>query len=725
MNEVKSVPSPPEVQFTPYHTALRCLFLIARHHGVELSPESLVRVGQADIFASTLQVMRELGLKGNVLRNQSWRKLNKLGKIFPAIAVQKDGNWVIVLDLIPAPDGKLSAAILNPQAEQAGMIVLSREQFVESWSGTLLLCAHESDPSNTGEPFGLRWFVPEVMRQWRSLRDVAIAALMSSVLAFTTPLMFQIIVDKVISHRSYNTLYVLILVFVVSMLFDALFGYVRQFIMLFASNKIDSRLALITFQHLLSLPLRFFESNSAGVLTRHMQQTDVVRGFLTGRLFQMLLDLVSMPILFLVLASYSMKLTLVVCAFSLSIAGVIGLIMPYFRRQLEALYQAEGARQALLVETLHGMPTVKALALEPSRKTMWDDRVANSVRRFVGVGRIAALAAVLTDSLEKVMRFSVLGLGAYDVFDGSLTIGSLVAFNMLSGRMTGPLVQIVGLINEYQQTALAVKMLGTVMRHPPERDPKQIGSRPRLSGVVSFDNVTFRYHGAATPAVNGVSFKVEEGQMIGLVGRSGSGKSTVTRLIQSIHTAQEGVIKLNGADVRQIDLNHLRRSIGVVLQENFLFRGSIRENIAAANPDASLEQVMEAARLAGADEFIDRLPESYETLAEENGSNFSGGQRQRIAIARALLSQPRLLIFDEATSALDPESEAIVQENLNLIARDRTMIIVSHRLSSLARSDAILVMEQGKVLDFAPHATLVERCDVYRHLWLQQTQHLR
>jgi ATP-binding cassette subfamily B protein len=389
------------------------------------------------------------------------------------------------------------------------------------------------------------------------------------------------------------------------------------------------------------------------------------------------------------------------------------------------LYRAEGERQADLVETIHGMRAVKSLALEPIRKASWDTKVAASVSRRGSVGRIGAMANVLTGWLEKMMQLSILGLGAMEVFDGHLSIGALVAFTMLSGRVTGPLVQIVALINEYQQTALSVKMLGKVMDHAPERDPQQRGIRPHITGRLEFQNVRFRYDGSATPALNDVSFTIEQGQVIGVVGRSGSGKTTLTRLIQGIHTAQEGLIRLDGADLRHIDLAHLRRGIGVVLQDNILFRGSIYDNIAAARADATLDEVMEAARLAGADEFIERLPRSYETMVEESAANFSGGQRQRIAIARALLTKPRLLLFDEATSALDPDSEAIVQQNLAEIALGRTMIIVSHRLSTLARADAILVLDGGAVADFAPHTVLLERCAIYRHLWQQQTRYMQ
>jgi ATP-binding cassette subfamily B protein len=323
------------------------------------------------------------------------------------------------------------------------------------------------------------------------------------------------------------------------------------------------------------------------------------------------------------------------------------------------------------------------------------------------------------------MQIAVLGLGAALVFEGSLTIGALVAFTMLSGRVTGPLVQIVTLINEAQEAALSVRMLGTVMNARPERRAQDRLSRPPLHGALRFEDVTFRYPGAAVPALDRVSFRVEQGQVVGVVGRSGSGKTTLTRLIQGIHAAQDGLIRFDEADLRTIELDHLRRHVGVVLQENLLFRGTLRENIAAARPGAPLPEVLEAARLAGALEFIERLPRALDTMVEEGGSNFSGGQRQRIAIARALLTRPPLLILDEATSALDPDSEAIIQANLAEIARGRSMIVVSHRLSSLVGADAILVLEQGRVADFAPHAVLLQRCEVYRHLWRQQTQHLR
>jgi len=709
---------------SPHHTALRCLFVVCLHRGVQLKPIDFGEVKETDTLGSVLRVLQKVGLRGKPLHRSNWKKLAALGYAFPMMALQKSGNWVVVLNTVESVEGP-AVTVLDPLSEQGGASVVPRAQFVAAWSGSLILCKRVRPANEEHRPFGLRWFLPEILRHGHLFRDVAVAALMSAAIAFAIPLMFQILIDKVITHRSYQTLFSLVLIFAVLTLFDGVFSYTRQYLMLFITTKIDGRLASRTFRHLLSLPLFFFEGTTAGVLARHMQQTETIRQFLTGRLFQTMLDALALPLMLGMLLLYSVKLTLVVLGFSLAIAGIIAVMVPSFRRRLEQLYAAEGSRQAHLVETIHGMRTVKSIALEPVRMTAWEAKVAQGVQRRATVGRIAALAGVLTQGLDKLMQMAVIGLGAMDVFDGRLSIGALVAFNMISGRVTGPLVQIVGLINEYQEAALAVKMLGIVMQHPPERDPAHVGIAPPISGNMEFSGVTFRYHAAGPAVLDRVSFAVRAGQVIGVVGRSGSGKTTVTRLIQGIQSAQEGMIRLDGIDIRHIDLAHLRRSIGVVLQENFLFRGTIRDNIAAARPDAPLAEIVEAARMAGADEFIDRLPTSYETMVEENGANFSGGQRQRIAIARALMMRPRLLIFDEATSALDPESEAIVQEHLGQIAHGRTLLIVSHRLTSLAHADAILVLEHGKVVDFAPHAVLLQRCEVYQRLWRQQTSSLQ
>jgi ATP-binding cassette subfamily B protein len=711
----------------PELTALRCLFLLAMHHGLQLRPEDLPLTTAPDMVPKVLRAMRQVGLRGRALRNCSWLTARSLGSAFPVLAIRRDGGWIILVHVLPGPDGAGYAAVFDPAEEQSGVTLLPQAQFCADWSGTLILCRRYHALTDEQQPFGLRWFLPELLRHRSLFRGVALATLVSSLIGFSIPMLLQVLIDKVITHQAHQTLLVVVLVFVLLTLFDGFFTYVRQHLMLIAGNRIDARLGSRTFRHLLSLPLPFFETHPAGVLARHMQQTEKVRHFLAGRLLQTMLDAAMLPLLLILLAFYSLSLTIVVLGFSAAIATVIGLMVPAFRQRLNRLYEAEGARQAHLVETLHNMRAVKSLVLEPARQRAWDDQVAAAIRRHAEVGRISVAGTVATGMLDRMSQVAVLALGAMQVFDGALSVGALVAFNMLSGRVTGPLVQIVTLINEYQDASVSVRMLGTVMNTHPEGATGGQNSRtarPEIGGAVQFEEVVFRYSGAAVPALDRLSFRVEDGQMIGVVGRSGSGKTTVTRLIQAIHAPQSGLIHLDGIDIRHIELAHLRRSMGVVLQENLLFRGTIRDNIAAARPDAPLGDVLEAARLSGAEEFIERLPMSFDTRVEENGANFSGGQRQRIAIARALLTRPRLLILDEATSALDPDSEAILQANLFEIARGRTTIIVSHRLSALVRADAILVLDQGRMADFGPHAALLSRCDTYRHLWQQQTRFL-
>jgi ATP-binding cassette subfamily B protein len=424
------------------------------------------------------------------------------------------------------------------------------------------------------------------------------------------------------------------------------------------------------------------------------------------------------------LFAYSVKLAFIVLAFTLVIASIIAALLPAYRRRLDALYSAEGKRQALLVETIHGMRTVKALAIEPTQRRIWDQLSAEAITTHFRVGQISISGAAVTDFLGKLMPVTIIIIGAQGVFDGTMTVGVLIAFQMLSGRVVSPLIQIVGLINEYQKTELSVRMLGEVMNRPSEGRGGVAGLRPVFKGEISFDNVTFRYPGSSSTALDGANFTIPAGAVVGIVGRSGSGKTTLTKLIQGLYPVQEGLVRFDGVDAREIDLAHLRRQVGVVLQENFLFRGSVRENITMTKPDASFEEVVAACRAAGADEFIERMPQGYDTILEENASNLSGGQKQRLSIARSLLAKPRVLILDEAASALDPESEAIFIKNLSQIAVGRTVVMISHRLSTLVNAHAILVMQRGHLADCGTHQELLGRCETYQQLWNQQTSHL-
>ena len=713
---------------TKKQTALQCLVHIARHYGINTSVEQLVHehsLGTEEPDQQRiLRISKDLGLKAKFVTTQ-WHELGDLGQVFPVIARLKNGNYVIIVDTRRDATGAIDQiALFDPLAVRGGgsdFLFLSQEKFEAAWSGELFLTKREYRLADEEQPFSLRWFIPEILRQKTAFIDVAFAALFIYVIALVTPIFFQIVIDKVLVNEAHQTLKVIGIGIVIALVFDAVLDFLRNYLLLHATNKIDIRTAIRTFSHLLKLPVQFFDRVSAGVLTKHMQQTSAIREFLTGSLFITMLDSLALLVFIPILFFYSAKLTGVVLSFSALIAVVIAALIGPFRKRLQDLYKAEGERQALLVETIHGMSTVKALAMEPALQRNWEDRAANAVTMQFKVGKISITAQAFSKLLEKLMTVAVVWVGALSVFDGQITVGALVAFQMVSGRVSGPLVQIVSLIHSYQEVALSVRMLGTVMNEPEERGGIAGGLRPpQLAGAITFEKVTFRYLPDSPPALNDVSFHIPAGKVIGVVGRSGSGKTTLTRLIQGLYSPSPGLIRVDGYDLRELDLAFLRRSTGIVLQESFLFQGTVRDNIAMAKTNATFEEIIHASRLAGADEFVQQLPQSYDTWLEEGGSNLSGGQKQRLAIARALLTDPRILILDEATSALDPESENIVRRNLEHISQGRTVIIVSHRLSTLVDCDAIIVLERGHVAYMAPHQQLLTSCKTYKDLWEQQ-----
>lgn len=707
------------------HTTIQCLTAIAQHHGLQVNPEWLIQeyaLGEEEPSpVLLLRIASEIGLKA---KNDklSWEGVLAQGGIFPFIAKARNGESVIIVAARAEDGGKV--AVLDPQVSGATVVLQDREQFCKRWDGDVVFLKRSHSLIDPKQPFSLRWFIPEIWKQKAAFRDIALAVISMQFLALASPMFFQLVIDKVLVHQSASTLWVLGVGITIALVFESIFGYLRGLLALAASNKIDIRITRRAFSHLLSLPIDYFETTTAGVVTRHMQQLESIRNFLTGSLFFTVLELVGLVIFLPILFTFSFKLALVVLAFTLVIAGIIMALLPTYRIRLDALYRAEGRRQSMLVETIHGMRTVKALAIEPTQKRNWDQISAEAITMHYRVGKIGIIGVAITGLLGKLLPVAIIVLGAQNVFDGTLTVGALIAFQMISTRVSAPLIAIVGLINEYQQTALSVRMLGEVMNRQPEGRIGAGGLRPQLAGEITFEEVTFRYPGASATALDRATFIIPAGVIVGIVGRSGSGKTTLTKIIQGLYAVQEGIVRFDGTDAREIDLAYLRRQIGVVLQENFLFRGTVRENISMAKQDASFEEIVAASEAAGADEFIERLPQGYDTLLEENAANLSGGQKQRLSIARALLSKPRILVLDEAASALDPESEAIFIRNLSRIAVGRTVIMISHRLSTLVNAHAILVMQQGRLVDRGRHEELLARSSTYQHLWNQQTSHL-
>ena len=707
------------------HSVVQCLTAIAQHHGIRVNPERLIHdFALADEEPSNALLVRmanEIGLKSRS-DNLNWDGIVAQEGVFPLLARLKSGAGIIVVGV--RKDDFPKIVIVDPQANQAAPVEMTQGEFGEIWSGEVVFLKRSHSIFDTTQPFSLRWFIPEILKQKKAFRDVAIAAMAMNVLALASPMFFQIVIDKVLTHQSTSTLWVLGVGVCVAMVFDSLFSYVRQLLLLAATNKIDIQLTRRTFSHLLSLPIDYFETTTAGVITSHMRQLEQIRGFLTGRMLFSFLDATALIIFLPLLFTYSVKLAMIVLAFTLMIGGIIAALLPAYKERLDKLYAAEGKRQALLVETIHGMRTVKALAIEPIQRRVWDQLSAESISTHFKVAQFGLTGGSVTDFLGKLMPIVIIIIGTQSVFDNTMTAGVLIGFQMMSGRVVGPLLSMVSLINEYQQTALSVRMLGQVMNRPSEGRAGAGGLRPILQGEIKFEDVSFRYPGATNLALDRTSFTIPAGSVVGIVGRSGSGKTTLTKMIQGLYTPHEGMIRFDGTDAREIDLSHLRRQIGVVLQENFLFRGTIRENLSVIKPDATIEEIVEAARAAGAEEFIERMPQGYDTLLEENASNLSGGQKQRLSIARTLIAKPKILVLDEAASALDPESEAIFIKNLSKIAVGRTVVMISHRLSTLVNSDAILVMARGSLSDCGRHDELLERCETYQHLWNQQTSHL-
>ena len=709
------------------HTGLSCLVLAGRHHGIDMDERRLAHEYAMEHAEPTLEQLAQMAgdyeMKRRIV-DLPWEKATRLDEGYPCLGRKRNGSYFLLAGVLREEEN-IRLAVIDPapstedDSETRGIHRFWTQETYESYSeerGLLLKKRYKITDEN--QPFGLLWFVPEFIKMRSVFAQITLAVVMMTLLSLLMPLFFQIVIDKVLPNSSFTTLNVLGIGITLAILFNGGLEFLRNYLLLFATRSIDVNTATKTFKHLMRLPVQFFDAVPSGLLIKHMQQTEKIRGFLSGNLFFTILDLFSLVIFIPFLMLYSVSLTGIVLFFSLLMALVIMALIKPFQRRLDILYQAEGKRQSRLVESLHGIHTVKALALEHLEERDWNDATAFSVQSHFNVGKISLSARTISRMLEMMMNVAVIWAGAHLVFDHVISIGALIAFQMLSGRVSGPLVRLVGLVHEYQQTALSVKMLGAVMNSP--REHPGGGVRQPIRGGISFEHINFRYQENLPDVLHDFSLNIRPGETIGIVGRSGSGKSTLMRLIQAMYSPQAGVVKIDGVDIRELDKAHLRRSIGVVLQDNYFFQGTIRDNIRLTRRDASPEAVIRAAQLAGAHDFVSALPRGYDTVLEENASNLSGGQKQRLAIARALLMDPPILILDEATSALDPESEQIVKQNLGDIARGRTVIIVAHRLSMVRRADRILVLDKGNIDGLAPHDILVHREGLYRDFWRQQ-----
>ena len=564
--------------------------------------------------------------------------------------------------------------------------------------------------------FDLRWFITAVHRYRRVLGEVLIGSFFLQMLGLAAPLFFQVVVDKVLVHRGLSTLDVLMIGLAIISFFEVALGGLRTYVFSQTTNRIDVELGARLFDHLMALPMGYFGSRRVGDSVARVRELENIRNFITGSALTLTIDLLFTFIFFAVMFLYSATLTFIVLGSLPFYILVSVFVTPIFRRRLNEKFARSADNQAFLVESVTAAETIKAMAVEPQMQRRWEEQLAAYVRASFRAQTLGNIGSQVVQYINKATMVLTLYFGAKAVIAGDLTVGELVAFNMLSARVTQPVLRIAQIWQDFQQTRISVERLGDILNTPRELAQRSAASLPQMTGAIRFEHMTFRYRIDVPAVLSDISLDIPAGQMVGIVGQSGSGKSTMARLVQRLYTPEAGRVLVDGIDLAMVDTTWLRRQIGVVLQQNVLFNCSVRENIALADPGMPLDQVTAAAMLAGAHEFILELPQAYDTIIGERGASLSGGQRQRIAIARALLANPRILIFDEATSALDYESERIIQENMRRIAAGRTVLVIAHRLSTVRGADRIITLERGRLVEEGTHEDLVRRGGRYAML---------
>ena len=647
----------------------------------------------------------------------------------PAI-VQWQGSFALLYEVSPK---KIILAvpevgILKERSENVAQIMAQSvptepgQEQVNAIPVLLLKPSRDTPQKN----FGLSWFLPSLIKYRRVLLEVFIASFFVQLFGLANPLMTQIIIDKVLNQNSPNTLQVLGFFLLVVALFEAVLTSIRTYLFVDTTNRIDMALGSEIIDHLLRLPLRYFEKRPVGELSTRVNELEKIRQFLTGTALTVVLDAVFSVIYIVVMFIYSWILALVALSTLPFFALLTFIFSPIVRRQLRTKAERNAEAQSHLVEVLSGIQTVKAQNIELRSRWKWQERYA----RYVSAGFKTVLTSTAASSssgfLNKLSGLLVLWAGAHLVLQQELTLGQLIAFRIIAGYVTTPLLRLTQLWQNFQETALSLERLSDIVDSPQEATEEDRGNipMPSLQGAVKYENVSFRFKTSGPLQLDNVSLEFPPGVFVGIVGQSGSGKSTMMKLLPRLYPLESGRILIDGYDINKVELYSLRQQIGIVPQDTLLFEGSVQENIALNHPDATPEEIIEAAKIAAAHDFVMNLPNGYNTRVGERGSALSGGQRQRIALARTVLQNPRLLILDEATSALDYESERQVCLNLAEAFSDRTVFFITHRLSTIRSADTILMMDKGSVVEQGTHSELMALRGRYYCLYQQQDNQL-
>src|SRR4051794_4785596 len=682
-------------------SGLEALVTLLHFQGVAADREQIRhRLGTDKIGASEiLRCARDLGLKARSLRS-GWSRLARTP--LPAIATLRDGGFIVIGK---AADDQVLVQIPG----QARPAFMTKAELLAIWDGGLILMTRRAGLSDITRRFDITWFLGAIHKYRRLLGEVLVASFFLQIFALVSPLFFQVVIDKVLVHRSLTTLDVLVVGLVAMAIFETILGILRTYLFAHTTNRIDVELGARLFRHLLALPMAYFQARRVGDSVARVRELENIRNFLTSSALTLAIDLLFTFVFLAVMFVYSPLLTWIVLgSFPFYIAISAG-VTPLFRRRLDEKFRRGAENQAFLVESVTGIETLKAMAVEPQMQRRWEEQLAGYVSASFRVLSLGNTASQMVQFISKVVTAAILYFGARQVIDGALSVGELIAFNILAGRVSAPVLRLAQIWQDFHQARLSVQRLGDILNTTAEPTYAPARARlPSIRGNISFDHVTFRYRLQGREVLHDVSFDIPAGQMVGIVGPSGSGKSTFAKLVQRLYVPESGRVMIDGMDLAMADPAWLRRQIGVVLQENVLFNRSVRENIVLADPAMPMERVIEAAKLAGAHDFILELEEGYDTMVGERGSTLSGGQRQRIAIARALITDPRILIFDEATSALDYESERIIQQNMKEIARGRTVLVIAHRLSTVRTADRIVTLDHGRLVEDGTHEALIK-----------------
>ncbi|ROT95408.1 type I secretion system permease/ATPase [Altererythrobacter sp. FM1] len=710
----------------PADEALGCFILLAQFLGVAAEPAQIHHDrGQGDKpydFDDLIRIAKKLGL---IAKRKRSAVAELVKQPLPALLSLREGGTAILLKVDDT--GETGTRHLVLAAGQQAPEVWSQEKIEERFALAggevdLLLMTSREHIAGQKRAFDISWFIPALVKYRGPLRDVLLGSFFLQLVGLASPIFFQLVIDKVLVHQSMTTLEVLAIGLATVLVFETLLSALRNWLFAHTTNRVDAELSAALFRHLVALPLSYFEARRVGDSVARVRELENIRNFLTSNAVTVVIDLFFTIVFFAVMYLYSPMLTLIVALTVLIYAAISIVVTPPLRARLDEKFKRGAENQAFLVETVTGIGTLKAMAAEPRMRDRWEKQFAGYTATGFDVAVLANWGSHAIQLVSKLTTVAILFFGAKAVIAGELSVGALVAFNMLAGRVAQPILRLSQLWQDFQQVRISVDRLGDILNAPaePEYNPNR-ASLPPIKGRVEFDKVRFRYRPDAPEALRGVSLDIAPGEMLGIVGPSGSGKSTLTKLVQRLYVPEQGRVLVDGTDLALVDPAWLRRQVGVVLQENILFNRTVRENIALTNPTIAMERVIAAAELAGAHEFILTLPHGYDTIIEERGSNLSGGQRQRLAIARALITDPRILILDEATSALDAESEEIIQTNLGRIAQGRTVMIIAHRLSAVRPCHRIITVEAGEVTEMGSHDELLHAGGRYAQLYAKQT----